>query len=150
MSEASEAAKPRSQTPPRDRVRLEVPSHPRFVSFARDIVYRLSLQQGFSTAAAFDLKVIAGEALSNIIKHAYDGQTNKPIYLEFLMFPAYMELRFRDLGRQAPISAHDAHDLSDYRERGLGVYLISKLSDYHYFDQSHAVGTELVIKKRLG
>ncbi|MBX7056937.1 MAG: ATP-binding protein [Leptospirales bacterium] len=139
----------KEQGAPRDRVRLELPSHPRFVSFARDLVYRLALQQGFTTAAAFDLKIIAGEALSNIIKHAYQGQNNRPIYLEFLMFANYIEIHFRDLGRQSPIAGGDALDLSDYRERGLGVFLIGKLSDYHYFDQSHSVGTELVIKKRL-
>ncbi len=133
-----------------DRVRLEIPSNPRYVSFARDLVYRFSLQQGFSTRGAFDLKIIAGEALSNIIKHAYEGRTNKPIFLEFLTYPAYIEIRFRDLGRQTPVTSRDSHDLGDYRERGLGVFLISQLADYHYYDQARPAGTELVVKKRIG
>lgn len=144
-----EAAATQQKPAARDRVRVEIPSHPRFVSFARDMTYRLCLQQGFSTRAAFDLKIVAGEALTNIIKHAYAGRTNRPIFLQFLMYPTYLELRFRDLGAQQPITARHASDLSDYRERGLGVYLISKLSDYHYYDQSRRVGTELVIKKRI-
>ena len=65
------------------------------------------------------------------------------------MYHTYLEIRFRDLGQQIPITARHAHDLSDYRERGLGVFLISKLSDYHYYDQTRKVGTELVIKKRI-
>lgn len=120
------------------------------MSFARDLVYRFSLQQGFSTRGAFDLKIIAGEALSNIIKHAYEGRTNKPIFLEFLTYPAYIEIRFRDVGRQTPVTARDSQDLGDYRERGLGVYLISQLADYHYYDQARPAGTELVVKKRIG
>lgn len=134
---------------PLDRVRLQIPSHPRYVGFARDTIYRLGLQNGLSMSAAFDLKIVVGEALTNIIKHAYSGQSDKPVFLEVLMYHTYLELRFRDLGRQIPITAQHARDLSDYRERGLGVFLISELSDYHYYDQSRKVGTELVIKKRI-
>ncbi|MEQ9366223.1 MAG: ATP-binding protein [Leptospirales bacterium] len=134
---------------PMDRVRLQIPSHPRYVGFTRDTVYRLALQNGLSMGAAFDLKIVTGEALANIIKHAYDGKSDKPVFIEILMYQSYLELRFRDLGRQIPITSSHARDLSDYRERGLGVFLISQLSDYHYYDQSRNVGTELVIKKRL-
>lgn len=137
------------QAAPNDRVRLQIPSHPKYVGFARDMIYRLGTQNGLSMAAAFDLKIVAGEALGNIIKHAYNGSSEKPIFIEILMYHTYLEIRFRDLGQQIPITARHAHDLSDYRERGLGVFLISKLSDYHYYDQTRKVGTELVIKKRI-
>ena len=133
----------------RDLVRMQVPSHPVYVAFVRDSIYRLARQYRFSPQKCFDLKIITGEALTNIIKHAYDGKEDRPIFIEAAMFPDYVELRFRDLGRQQPIQAQHARDLSDYRERGLGVYIISKLSDFHYYDQSHDVGTELVVKKRL-
>ena len=119
------------------------------MSFARDTIYRLSMLHGFPMAAAFDLKVIAGEALTNIIKHAYGGRTDQSIFIDVLMFARYIEIRFRDKGVQAPITRRHARDLTDYRERGLGVFLISKLSDYHFYDQSGTVGTELIIKKRL-
>lgn len=134
---------------PLDRVRLQIPSHPRYVGFARDTIYRLALQNGLAMAGAFDLKIVTGEALTNIIKHAYDGKSDKAIFIEVLMYQNYLEIRFRDLGRQIPITSQHARDLSDYRERGLGVFLISELSDYHYYDQTRSVGTELVIKKRL-
>ncbi len=136
--------------PPLERVRMQVPSHPRYVSFARDSIYRLCRQHGFSPAGAFDLKIVAGEALTNIIKHAYNGKTDQAIFIEVLMFRNYIEMRFRDMGEQRPITARHAHDLSDYRERGLGVYLISQLTDYHYYNQARRIGTELVVKKRIG
>ena len=49
-----------------------------------------------------------------------------------------------------PVPPGSAQDLSDYRERGLGLYLISELADFHYFDQSFKVGTMLVVKKKVG
>ena len=128
---------------------MQIPSHPMYVAFARDSVYRLARAYGFKPAQALDLKIITGEALSNIIKHAYEDRTDKPIFIEILMFQKYIEMRIRDLGKQVPITAGRAGDLSDYRERGLGVFIIGALSDYHFFDQGEQVGTTLVIKKRL-
>ncbi|MCB1326708.1 MAG: ATP-binding protein [Spirochaetales bacterium] len=134
---------------PGDRVRIQIPSHPSYLAFARDTIYRLSRKYGFSPVHAFDLKLITGEAISNIIKHAYRDKHDRPIFIEVLMFPGYIEMRFRDKGVQTPIHAAHGRDLSDYRERGLGIYMIAQLSDYHYYDQSQPIGTELVVKKRL-
>ncbi|MBI3395501.1 MAG: ATP-binding protein [Spirochaetia bacterium] len=133
----------------RDKVRLQIPSHPRYVALARDFVYRLCLSNGFSTGVAFDMKIISGEALANIIQHSYAGNYDQPILIDFKLYPGFAELRFRDFGRQLPVTATAAHDLSDYRERGLGIFLIQNLSDYHYYDQSFKVGTELVLKKKV-
>lgn len=133
----------------RDRVRMQIPSHPRYIAYTRDSVYRLARMYGFKPAHALDLKIIIGEALSNIIKHAYENRTDQPVFLEILMFNNYIEIRLRDLGKQVPVTANHASDLSDYRERGLGVYIISVLADYHFYDQSEKVGTTLVVKKRL-
>ena len=133
----------------RDYIRLQVPSHPRYVALLRDLVYQLCRRHKFSVDVAYDLKIITGEALTNIIKHAYDDRTDRPIFIEVYIFNTYIEIRFRDLGKRRPISPNLARDLSDYREGGLGIYLIGKLSDYHYYDQTEDVGTRLIIKKRM-
>lgn len=132
----------------RNHIRLQFPSQPRYVATVRDTIYRFCLQHGFSRAGAFDLKIIAGEALANIIEHAYSGKADQPIFIEMLFYREYAELRFKDLGRQVPISKDLPRDLSDYRERGLGLYLISQLCDYHFYDQSQKAGTTLIVKKR--
>ncbi len=133
----------------RNRIRLQFPSQPRYVATIRDTIYRFCLQHGFSRSTAFDVKVIAGEALTNIIEHAYEGSADKPIFLEMLFYKDYAEFRFKDLGRQVPITTHMKQDLSDYRESGLGLYLIEQLSDFHVYDQSEKVGTTLVVKKKI-
>ncbi len=133
----------------KERVRLVVPSHPRFTFLARDFIYRLCLLNGFSSGAAFDLKVVTGEAIANIIQHAYERRTDQTIVIDARLYRDQIEIRFRDFGIQKPVTADMAHDLSDYRESGLGVFLIANLSDYHYYDQSFKVGTELIIKKKV-
>lgn len=148
LAEAAEGETPeRLRT--RDYMRLQVPSHPRFMGLTRDLLYRFCIQFGFSRQGAFDMKLILGEALANIIQHAYRGEDNRPIFIEIFMYSDYIELRLRDMGLQQAIPPGSAQDLSDYRERGLGLYLISKLSDFHYFDQTFKVGTQLIIKKKV-
>ncbi len=115
----------------------------------REVVYRLCRENGFSQEAAFELKLVCGEALTNVIKHAYAERSNQPIFVELYVYTDHAELRVRDVGRQIPVHSNLARDLSDYRERGLGLYLIGRLTDYHYFDQTGPVGTLLTVKKRL-
>ncbi len=112
-------------------------------------MYRIALLQGFSRESAYDLKIVCGEALNNIIRHAYREERDRPIFIEVLMHAHYLEIRFRDFGIQTPIGPNLARDLSDYRERGLGLYLLDKLTDYHHFDQNFKQGTRLTIKKRI-
>jgi anti-sigma regulatory factor (Ser/Thr protein kinase) len=131
-----------------DRFRLQVSSDPVHVKPVRDFVYRMAVNFGFSSRRAFDLKLITGEALRNIILHAYEGQKNQSIFIEGLLLGNHMEISFRDFGKQLPISSGNAADLSEYRESGIGVYLISRLSDYHYYNQSLEKGTKLTVKLR--
>jgi serine/threonine-protein kinase RsbW len=133
----------------RNRIRLQFPSQPRYVATIRDTIYRFCLQHGFARAAAFDVKVIAGEALTNIIQHAYGGSADLPIFIEMFFFKEYGEFRFKDLGKQVPITNQMKKDLTDYREGGLGLYLIDQLSDFHVYDQSEKVGTTLIVKKKM-
>lgn len=134
---------------PGDTLRIQFPSGAKYAQEIRDFVYRTCLLNGFSKPVAFDMKLVSGEAIANIIKHAYSNQSGRPIFLEILVFKAYIEFRFRDFGKKSSLAGRsEARDLSDYREKGLGLYLISELSDYHYFDQSPESGTILVIKKR--
>ncbi|MBW7857331.1 MAG: hypothetical protein H3C43_03290, partial [Leptonema sp. (in: Bacteria)] len=78
---------------------------------------------------------------------SYQGQDDGSIFIDMLFYQSFVELRFRDF---APFNLDKkpvAKDLTEYRENGLGLYLITQLSDYHYFDRSN--GTLLVIKKRI-
>ena len=132
----------------REFFRFQFPSHKRFLHLVRDVVYRLSLQAGLEASAAFEVKLICGEAISNIIKHAYEDKDDESIFLEYYFRPDHVELLLKDLGLQKPIRPEMAADLTDYREKGLGLFLIRELSDYHFFDQTGKVGTTLVIKKK--
>lgn len=132
-----------------DRIRLQIPALAENLQPVRDFIYRLCRARGFSAMGAFDVKLIAGEALSNITRHAYRNEGG-PIFIDILFFATFIELRFRDYGIRSVSPRDMARDLSEYRETGLGLYVIQGLSDYHYFDRNAPTGTLLVMKKRIG
>lgn len=138
-----------SKAKPIRRFRLQTLSDPAFIKPVREYICRLAELQGFSKTGVFDIRVVVGEAIANIITHAYEGRPDGPIFIQILMHSGYLEIRFRDFGTQKPGRKIVSKDLSEYRESGLGVFLIGKLTDYHYFDQNFQTGTELVVKKRV-
>ncbi|EQA36092.1 histidine kinase-like ATPase domain protein [Leptospira inadai serovar Lyme str. 10] len=113
---------------------------------ARNFVYNLARESGFSLYDSADLKLAVGECLLNVIKHAYLGKYEYPIFLEILIFDNRMEVRIRDFGVQKNLSEMRGYDLGDYREEGIGLYLVRKLTDHFYVDQS-GKGNRLILTK---
>ncbi|MDF3821906.1 ATP-binding protein [Leptospira sp. 96542] len=129
-------------------VRIQIPSHPRYISHTRNYFFNLCLDSGFSLYDAMDLKLILGEAISNVIHHAYNDHTDKPIFIDLRFDKERVEIKIRDYGKKSLPKDLKSFDLSDYRESGIGLYVIKKLTDYYYLDLSLEVGNQLVLIKR--
>ncbi|PJZ70120.1 anti-anti-sigma factor [Leptospira perolatii] len=130
-----------------NQFRMQIPSNPRYVSVARNFVYNLARQCNFSLHDSADLKLAVGECLLNVIKHAYLGKTNYPIFLEITALDDRMEIRIRDFGVQKNLSTIQSYDPGDYREEGIGLFLIRRLTDHFYIDQSGR-GNKLILTKK--
>lgn len=129
-------------------VRLQVPSHPRYLSLARSFVFNAARENGFSLYDCADIRLIVGEAMQNVIKHAYNNEYDKPIFIELHFLKEKLEIRIRDYGLKAKLANLKSYDLSDYREEGLGLYLIRRLTDHYFLDQTFEVGNQLVLMKK--
>ncbi len=129
-------------------VRLQIPSHPRYISHTRNYFFNLALDHGFTLYDAVDLKLILGEAISNVIKHAYAGHTDKPIFIDFLFEKEKVQVKIRDYGIKTKPRDLKSSDLSDYRESGIGLFLIKQLTDYYFLDESFEVGNQIVLIKK--
>jgi anti-sigma regulatory factor (Ser/Thr protein kinase) len=132
------------------KIRMQILSDPKFLKPFRNFVYDISISYGISPRVSFDIKIMANESFTNIIKHSYENYPYGWIFFEYLFYSTYIELRFRDFGKKK-FNPKELipKDLSDFRDKGLGLYIISKLSDYHYFKHLENLGTLLVIKKRI-
>lgn len=129
-------------------IRLQIPSHPRYLSMARSLVFNAARENGFSLLDCADIRLIVGEALLNIIKHAYIDSFDRPIFIDLLFFKEKLEIRLRDYGIKSKLSNLKSYDVSDYREEGLGLYLIRQLTDHYFLDQSLEQGNQLVLMKK--
>ncbi|MFN3604431.1 MAG: ATP-binding protein [Leptonema sp. (in: bacteria)] len=132
------------------KIRMQILSDPKFLKAFRNFIYEISLAYGIKPNIAFDIKIICSEIVSNIIKHAYQNYKQGWIFFEYLFYTTYVELRFRDFSsRSLTKNVFIEKDLSEFRESGLGLYVISKLSDYYYFDSNEELGNLFVVKKRI-
>lgn len=129
-------------------IRLQVPSHPRYLSLARSFVFNAARENGFSLYDSADIRLIVGEAMQNIIKHSYLEIYNRPIFIELYFDRDMVEIRFRDYGIKTKLANLKSYDMSDYREEGLGLFLIRELTDHYFLDQSMEVGNQLVLMKK--
>ncbi|EMJ93214.1 ATP-binding protein [Leptospira alstonii] len=127
--------------------RLQIPSHPRYLSIVRNLIYNLAFENGFTAGDSADLKLAVGECLLNVIKHSYGGKKNLPIFIETTLFDNRMEIRIRDFGSQKNLSEIRGYEPNDYREEGIGLYLVKKLTDHFYLDQSLPEGNRLILTK---
>jgi serine/threonine-protein kinase RsbW len=129
-------------------IRLQVPSHPKYLAMTRSLVFNAARENGFSLLDSADIRLIVGEALLNIIKHSYLNTYDRPIFIDLLFFKEKVEIRIRDYGIKTKLSNLKSYDVSDYREEGIGLYLIRQLTDHYFLDQSLDQGNQMVLMKK--
>ncbi len=96
-----------------------------------------------------ELVVLAlDEACANIIRHAYQGDPERPIRLRCDCTDGAIECVLRDFGTSCDPEKIQGRDLEDFRPGGLGVRIMQRAFDCVDF-QPKARGTELRLTKRL-
>jgi len=89
------------------------------------------------------------EACTNIIRHAYELQDDKPIALSLEVKRDCVCLRLRDYGRQKAPEEMRSRSQDRIQPGGLGLHLIRSAFDkVDYILKPQ--GTELVLTKKLG
>ncbi len=106
---------------------------------------------GFSEKSIYSLQLAADEAASNIIEHAYEGESDASLFMTCDMKGDQIVITMRDTGKSFnPSSVKEPNlkaDLSERQIGGLGVYLMRKLMDTVYYESSRS-GNLLTMTKR--
>ena len=106
---------------------------------------------GFNSRDIFAIELAMGEALSNIIRHAYDGEPGHKIHLSLTIDETKLSLTIIDSGRKFDPALHPPPKLDVPKEGGYGIYLIKKVMDEVTYDTSAPKGTQLdLVKYRSG
>lgn len=133
----------------KDRVRLELPSHPQYLCLVRDLTVRMGRITNITEEEIEDLKLAVDEACSNVIKHAYKGDTTKRIVVQFRTGPGELEVIIEDNGLKADPAVIHGRDLEDVKPGGLGVHFIRRTFDRVEFDPKKQAGNRLRLTKYL-
>ena len=132
----------------KDIIRIKIPSNPKYVSCVRALVEELARKNGFDKTKIEDLKLAINEALANVIEHAYLGQKNRVIFIYMIVTYKNIEVIIKDFGRKVSLDEIKSRPLEEYRDGGLGVFLINNMVDEVVYT-SQSTGTELkLIKNR--
>lgn len=120
-----------------DYIELRVPAKPQFVSVVRLTVSGLATRIGFSYDEIEDLKIAIGEAVTNVVHHAYSENEEGEVVVGCGVFEDKIEIMVADYGNSfnfeeikskiGPYS--DNENVAALREGGLGLYLMEALMD---------------------
>jgi serine/threonine-protein kinase RsbW len=103
---------------------------------------------GFDKDAVFAIELAVGEAVTNIIRHAYDNQPGHKIHLSLTIDDTKFSLQILDFGRKFDPDSLPPPNLDAPREGGYGIFLMKQVMDEVIFDTTTLPqGTHLELVK---
>jgi anti-sigma regulatory factor (Ser/Thr protein kinase) len=116
---------------------MELPSNPDTLCVVRNALGPLAQALGFSDAECRAVVLAVDEALTNIIRHAYQGKADEPIEISFRRIHSpqdgagrtALEIVFEDHGAKVDAKKLCSRDLEDVRPGGLGLHFIKESMD---------------------
>ena len=129
---------------------LRISNRPNELPGALDQVEEFCRVQGFATETVSDVRLVAEEVLTNIVKYAHDGDREHAVELRLTAASQSVRMEFRDEG--APFNPLEvpAPDLNGQPEQraigGLGVHLVRALVDEASYSREGMVNVLVLIK----
>ena len=124
-------------------LKMELRSNPETLCVVRGALAQLTESLGFSESECRAVVLGVDEALTNIIRHAYAGQTDQPIEILFhrIRMPSRrasneaLEIILVDQGKEVDRAKLCGRALEDVRPGGLGLHFIRETMDEVEFGQ---------------
>ncbi len=140
--------------PPPQPVRLTISSTPAHLPVVRAALESFCEVAGLNERESGCVVLAVDEALTNVIRHAYHGQHDKPIEVSLATVSQpsgqqTLEIYLRDWGTQVAPEQIRSRDLSDVRPGGLGVHIIRNCMDEVSYCHVPEGGTCLRLTKRI-
>ena len=132
------------------RDRLSLTSEVEQVGDARHWCAEQARRAGFDADGVMEVELAVTEAVSNVIRHAYDGEPGHLIEVDALLDEGTLELRIIDHGVPFDGAAYRGVNLDEATEGGYGVYLIETLMDEVRRETTADGDSQLVLIKRTG
>ena len=116
---------------------LKFTSNPKMLCVVRGALEKLTEMLGLAPETCRAVVLAVDEALTNIIRHAYLGQTDKPVEVTFRHFQARTDEGWRDAlvieleDQGIPVKSEEmrGRSLDEIRPGGLGLHFIRENMD---------------------
>ncbi|MFP4052566.1 MAG: ATP-binding protein [Phycisphaerae bacterium] len=145
---------PDSKPRPGESIRMHLLSTPWQLGVVRAAVEKICQQVGLDEKASGEVMLGVDEALTNVVRHAYEDAPDQPIDLEIALQSDQaqgqsLRIVIRDHGRQVPLEDIRSRDLADIRPGGLGVHIMQTCMDSVEFHPAEEGGTVLTMIKNI-
>ena len=134
--------------PDSEHLTLSVSSHPRYLQVVRDFLTSWLTTIGCCSRERMSVVLAVHEALSNIIKHCYQGDVAQRIDITVYEEAQTITIEMRDYGAQPDVACIKPRDLQEIRPGGIGTHLMRSIMDEITYDLSSGTGTVLRMRKR--
>lgn len=129
-------------------VEITVPSHPQYMTILRHSVFSMCTFAGFDAAESKKVVLAVDEAVTNVIKYAYEMDCSQEIRVSLEAHEGSLEIRIRDHGKPVDTASLKSRDLEDIRPGGLGIHFIRSIMTEVCYRPIPTGGTELTLVKK--
>lgn len=133
---------------------LKLPSETDNLEIIREVVSKVASKVGFTTDDVSKIELAVDEACTNVIKHAYDGNSKNYIEVEIEIENNKFTVIVTDRGKGFNPKRIKVPDMKEYLEEmrvgGLGIYLMESLMDKVDFKIKPGVKNQVKLIKYLG
>jgi anti-sigma regulatory factor (Ser/Thr protein kinase) len=138
--------------PDASALNLELNSDPEELPGVRAAIRTWTARHGWDDPDVADIVLAVDEALSNVIRHGYEGRLGHRIEFALCALddPQHgpgIEVRIRDFGKQVPLEEIRGRDLDDLRPGGLGVHIIRSVMNSVEYSHAPGGGMQLIMRK---
>src|SRR4051812_1205521 len=110
-------------------VELKIDSNPANLAPVREAVERLCKAAGFEETAVAEIGLVVNEAHANVIRHAYDNATDKPIVIRAEFDGHQVIIPLRDWGNGVNPAELPPKPRNPLKPGGLGLVCMEKMLD---------------------
>jgi serine/threonine-protein kinase RsbW len=108
---------------------LKISSDPRWLRLVRAMMQEVSRQAGFSEAERHQIALAVDEAISNVIKHSYKGEADRPVSVSCETENGLLEIVVRHRGERFEPRPVDHLPPDELRPGGRGLFLMRCVMD---------------------
>ena len=108
---------------------MRIVSDPKWLSLVRAVVEQSCLGFGAHEESATAVVLAVNEAVANVMRHGYEGDTTRPIRIACRRDGEMIEVRICDHGREAEFLSREVLPPDELRVGGRGLFMIRALMD---------------------